>query len=255
MRKILKKIIPLQIRRNVKKEIGTHLNNFNYTKEKWRLYFELKKKPKIFCISVQRTGTTSVGHFFKIHGYNVAGWDVSYKNKWTVLWNNGDFEDIFKSLDFRTNQVFEDGPWWGPEFYKFLFHKFPGAKFVLFTRDSDQWFNSMISHSNGRTLGNTKLHCKVYRRENDFNNLVYSQTSQDLIDYKIDNLLTLSENKEHYINIYEMHNREVIEYFSKHSSESLFTCQLEDPLKWVKLGRFFGIDVPEGFEAHQNKSK
>ena len=37
---------------------------------------------KIFCISFQRTGTTSVGQFFKDHGYLVATNPVSRANDW-----------------------------------------------------------------------------------------------------------------------------------------------------------------------------
>ena len=41
---------------------------------------------KIFCISFQRTGTTSTGQFFIDHGYSVATWAVGKRNKWSVRW-------------------------------------------------------------------------------------------------------------------------------------------------------------------------
>ena len=120
--------------------------------------------PKIFCISVQRTGTTSVGQFFRDHNFRVATWNDSRKNNWTLNWIKGDHKRIFESRDFKLNQVFEDDPWWCLDFYKILFHRFPNAKFILIERDADRWFDSMVSHSNGKTLGNTHQHTLLYNR-------------------------------------------------------------------------------------------
>ena len=128
---------------------------------------------KIFCISFQRTGTTSVGGFFKQFGYVSRGWPACVKNDWSRLWYDGDYESIFSSKDFKTGQLFEDSPWWHPEFYKV---------------------------------------------------------------------------------IYKLHNKEVVDFFNTLSPSSLFTCNLDDQQKWSKLGQFVGIEVPDDFEVHLNKS-
>ena len=83
------------------------------------------KKQKIFCISIQRTGTTSVGDFFEKHNYRRAGWYHSKENNWGKLYFDGNYEAIFNSADFRNNDVFEDGPESIGHFYKYLFHRFP----------------------------------------------------------------------------------------------------------------------------------
>ena len=57
------------------------------------------------------------------------------------------------------------------------------------------------------------------------------------------------------MDIYKLHNQEAIFFFERVSPYSLFTCRLEDPYKWQKLGQFFGIAVPSDFEVHKNKSK
>ena len=217
--------------------------------------FIKKKQDKIFCISTQRTGTTSVGQFFKYFDYKVADWSISHKNNWAFYWEQGDFETIFNSKNFQNNQVFEDAPWWAPEFYKVLYHRFPNSKFILFTRDSVKWFNSMLSHSEGKILGNTKRHCKVYRREEDFYNLMNENERLFYNETKIDNLLSLKGYKDHYINLYELRNREIIEYFNKTSPDSFLHCQLEDDNKWKKVGFFLKIKIPNNFEVHENKSK
>lgn len=202
---------------------------------------------------MQRTGTTSVGEFFKLNGYKVADWYVSNHNKWSHDWGNGDFEKIFNSKNFKDNQVFEDDPWWLPEFYKVLYHRFPDAKFILLTRNSDKWFQSLLNHSDGQTLGNTELHCKAYRRENDFYNL-----KKNKLQYKeetADNLLPLVGYEEHYKSIYETRNREVINFFNKNNPTALFVGELEDSSKWQKLGIFMNIEIAEDFDIHANKSK
>jgi len=216
--------------------------------------FKKKDKPKIFCISTQRTGTTSVGEFFKYFGYKVADWSISHKNNWAYYWENGDFETIFNSKEFKNNQVFEDAPWWAPEFYKVLYHRFPNAKFILFTRDSEKWFNSMLSHSDGKTLGNTKRHCKVYRREEDFYKLLNKSERLLYNEKEIDNLLSLEGYKEHYIKLYELRNREIIDFFNKTNQKLLIHCELEDNNKWEKFGEFFRLDIPKNFKIHANKS-
>jgi len=233
------------------------INNFisTFLKRKLRKNIPRKGSYNIFCISMQRTGTTSVGNFFNYFGYPVAKWRDSWDNYWSMLWYNGDFESIFNSKEFKSFQVFEDDPWWLPGFYKILFHRFPTAKFILFTRDSESWFNSMLSHSKGYTLGNTKLHCKIYRREKEFYDKLEADASFKSSKDKIDNLLPLAGYKQHYIDLYEIRNREVINFFEENDSSRLFHCDLSDSTKWQKLGEFIGIDVPKDFSIHSNKTQ
>ena len=88
-------------------------------------------KTRIFCIALQKTGTTSVGDFFTYFGYPTARYKHSRDNAWTRSWFDGNYEAIFDTEDFKQRQVFEDDPWWCLDFYKYLLrHKFnrcPGA--------------------------------------------------------------------------------------------------------------------------------
>ncbi|SFN72188.1 hypothetical protein SAMN04487989_1033 [Bizionia echini] len=212
------------------------------------------KKIKIFCISFQRTGTTSVGQFFKDFGYQVAGYDIKRSNDWSVKRFLGDYESIFKSKEFKSHQVFEDNPWWEEDFYKVLYHKFPDSKFILFKRDADTWFDSMVSHSNGKTLGNTFRHAKIYNREDEFYKAFPNKDIYKNINKK-DNLLQISEiHRAHYTSIYNLRNKEIIDFFNAFSPSSLFVCQLEDAEKWRKLGKFIHVDVPRDYDVHVNKS-
>lgn len=211
--------------------------------------------PKIFCVSLQRTGTTSTGQFFKDHGYSVATYGVSAKNLWTVFYFKGDYESIFESRDFVLSQVFEDDPWWLGDFYKVLYHRFPDSKFILLERDADQWFNSMVSHSNGKTLGNTHIHCAQYQRLDEFYRLK-APNQEKMYTGIIDNALPLGEEqREHYTNFYKIRNAEVKLFFDNHDNKRLFNARLEDKDLWQKMGRFFGVEVEFGYNTHLNKSR
>ena len=124
-------------------------NTMNISKRSKRLLRSVfhRKADKVFCVSMQRNGTTSVGSFFRDFGYRRAGWPADEKNNWSESWYEGHYERIFSSIDFRAANAFEDSPWWLPGFYKILFHRFPNSKFILFTRDPDLWFESMVKHS------------------------------------------------------------------------------------------------------------
>jgi hypothetical protein len=220
------------------------------------MIFLKKNKPKIFCISIQRTGTTSVGDFFESFGFKRSGWPTTLKNNWGRAFFDGDFESIFNSKDFRDSEIFEDGPWSVGHFYKVLFHRFPDARFVLFTRDADAWFDSMVSHSKGKTLGNTFRHCCNYQRETEYYNFV-GDNHQYSANY-IDNLLPITEaERMHYKEIYVNRNRQAIDFFnSKDPNFSRFIhLELEDEKKWIKLSDYFKINVKQNIDIHSNKSK
>lgn len=211
-------------------------------------------KEIIFCVSFQRTGTTSTGTFFKDHGYKVGDWNKSSRNSWGDLYFKGDFQQIFDSKDFMNSEMFEDGPWFANDFYKYLFHHFPKSKFILLERDENKWFDSMLSHSNGMVLGNTHRHCVIYNREEEFYSL--PNWKKHLYTKEVDNLLPLLEkHREHYTKIYRNRNREVKNFFESLNSERLFKGKLEDQNLWMDMGKYFGIKVSEGYKAHSNKTK
>ncbi len=211
---------------------------------------------KVFCISYQRTGTTSVGRFLADHGLKVATYQVNRKNSWTESWFQGDFESIFQSEDFKLHDAFEDDPWWCLEFYKHLFHRFPHARFVHFQRDADRWFESMIRHSNGMTLGNTYLHSRLYQRENDFARLPKEQQELSIYSKKLDMLLPLSdEHRQQYISVYNARNNGILQFFRRFGPERLFHGRLEESDKWTRLGTFLGLTVSHAYDAHEHKAR
>ena len=214
------------------------------------------RSEKVFCLSMQRTGTTSVGKFFRDFGFRWAGWPKDEKNGWSDFWYEGDYEKIFSSIDFKIANAFEDSPWFLPDFYKVLFNRFPNAKFILFMRDPDAWFQSMVKHSRGNILDRSRVHCKIYRRELEYLDLLHSGKIDEKIENEIysEKVMKLPGHAEHYKNIYRLHNLEVQDFFQRHAPDSLHVGRLEDPDKWRKLGEFLGIEVPAGYTCHRNAS-
>jgi hypothetical protein len=212
-----------------------------------------KRKELIFCISFQRTGTTSTGTFFKDHGYKVGDWVVSRKNQWGHKCFIGDNESIFNSDDFKNCEMFEDGPWWYNSFYRILYHRFPNAKFILLERDPDQWFNSMLNHSNGKVLGNTFRHMYLYNRIEEY----YKKTDSDThFSNSIDNLLTIEEkHREHYSNVYVNRNKTIKDFFKEHDSSRLFNGRLENKSLWTEMADYFNIRIDTEYSVHANKTK
>lgn len=213
-------------------------------------------RKKVFCISMQRTGTTSVGTFLNDHGIRTAGHSESVYYNWGYNWKIGNYDAIFKSTGFKAFQGYQDGPWWAPDFYKILYHRFPESKFILLTRDSEDWFDSMIRHSDGKTLGNTYLHCKIYQRMDDYFQLIGDNNIDFGVEsHVIDNLLSLEEYRSHYCNYYDNYNREVVEFFNYFDKNRLFISELKNKDKWIKLGNFLGLSVDKDYVAHSNKSQ
>ena len=162
---------------------------------------------KIFVISYQRTGTTSTGKFLKQNGFNVAGWTVCINNKWVHSCYDGDFEKVFNSDAFKKNNVFEDAPWFWPNFYKFLYHRFPNSIFVHLERNPSDWFRSMVTHSEGKTLGNLERHLDIYQRYGDY---LWLKEQKIKVDH-----CTLFDKSSHYIEQYCVENKKRKNFFEE----------------------------------------
>ena len=216
------------------------------------------KDEKIFCISFQRTGTKSVGEFLNKHGFKTATWKTNRRNCWTEAWLLGDYEKIFSTDDFISHNAFEDDPWWCLDFYKYLYHRFPNSKFICLHRDPNSWFDSMIRHSAGTTLGNTYLHCKLYNRIGEFHELPIDQGLKDdsIYSSKLDRLMFIHESHRNlYTQIYNTRHREIIDFFTANDRNRLSFLRLEDKEKWVKLGQFLKVNVDSDFDSHLHDHK
>lgn len=112
-------------------------------------------KGKVFCIGMNKTGTTSLHALFLMMGFR------SFHGMYSDIVNLKDpHHSIFSQYD-----CFSDG-----EMHDFVFldQNFPGSKFILTSRRLDQWLVSRIKHmQKRRNLGRTGWMRMEYERDPD----------------------------------------------------------------------------------------
>jgi hypothetical protein len=192
---------------------------------------------KIFCVSMQRSGTTSVGDWFEAHGMKRAGSPTSVKLGWTRSWLRGEYDRIFSCPEFIQANLLEDDPWWCTDFFKILAERFPDAKFILLERDPDAWFESMCHSWAGRNPGWTDVHARLYDRDTDLQAFIQKNPGSPPDKF---GLLSIVEHREHYKAIYRRHGESVRTFF-RDQPERLFAGRLEDPGVFAEMCRFAGI--------------
>jgi hypothetical protein len=196
-----------------------------------------RRPDRLFCLSMQRSGTTSVGDWLEAHGLARAGHPTSARLGWSQLWAQGRHEAIFRNPAFQQATILEDDPWWAPEYFRFLAERFPESRFILLTRDADDWFDSLCHHSGGVNPGPTDLHARIYNRANDLRALLAQQPH---LDPAQPGLLSLLGQRAHYTSMYHQHNEAVKAFFADLPGR-LFTGSLECPETFIELGEFVGV--------------
>jgi len=192
---------------------------------------------RLFCIAMQRSGTTSVGDWLEAHGLVRAGYPTSARLDWTRLWLGGDHESIFQSPEFQRAEILEDDPWWCPGYYQFLATRFPDARFILLTRDPDDWFESLCHHSGGLNPGSSDIHARIYDRDEDLKAAI---AGREGISASQPGLLSIADHASHYKAAYQRHNQTVQKFFAG-MPQRLFVGRLEDPQTFSALCKFAGV--------------
>lgn len=171
---------------------------------------------KVFCVGFHKTGTSSLAEALRTLGYLVTGPNgVKDPN----IANN-----VYTMAFALVNQydAFQDNPW--PIIYKDLDENFPGSKFILTLRDTDSWIKSQVRH-----FGSDETPMRKW---------IYGAGSP-------------KGNESLYVNRFERHNREVVEYF-KGRSEDFLILDFANGDGWEKLCSFLEKDQPKIPFPHTN---
>jgi Sulfotransferase domain len=165
-------------------------------------------KTKVFGIGFHKTATTSLARALSYLGYRVTGpnW-VDHPNIAESVYEMA--FHLAKEFD-----AFQDNPW--PILYKELDQKFPGSKFILTLRPSDDWIRSVVHHFD--------------EKETPMRKWIYG-------------IGCPRGNEDIYIARYKRHSREVLEYF-KDRSEQLLVLNITAGEGWEKLCPFLGEPIP-----------
>jgi len=122
---------------------------------------------RIFIIGFNRTGTRSLDNFFSKNGLTTIHWDqgrIARKIK-----KNHD-RDIPILKDYPDTLVFSDMEdykrlnYAHVTYFKDLYHQYPDSKFILNTRDIENWINSRNNHLKGWYV---KELCKLIGTDKD----------------------------------------------------------------------------------------
>ncbi|WP_299487749.1 sulfotransferase family protein [Acaryochloris sp. IP29b_bin.137] len=180
------------------------------------------KLPKVFCIGLIKTGTTSLGYALKMLGYNHT---TSNRNVLLEDVVNGNLQQIFAWVDQYDS--FDDWPW--PFIYRELDSHYPDSRFILTTRLNEEiWLRSVLQHSEwcGPSSGREKFfgHAMPQKHERQ------------------------------YINRYREHHRQVRDYFRNRPDKLLEVCW-EKGQGWPELCSFLNMPVPNAqFPCANTKS-
>ncbi len=197
---------------------------------------------KIFCIGLNKTGTTTVEQVFRDLKFSVGRQTIAeYLLK---DWGQRDFRKLYWFC--RTATAFQDTPFSLPFTYAALHTKFPNSKFILTVRNSaEDWYDS-ITKFHSKLWGNNdgipptieQLKAAKYKYEGrayQANRLMFKTPESD--PYNRDILL------KHYND----HN-ENVHYFFKDIPEKLIEINVSKKADYFRLCDFLNKKpVTDGF--------
>ena len=165
---------------------------------------------KVFGIGFHKTGTKSLAKALEILGYSVTrpngGQDPNLEDN--AL-------HIVRELIDRYD-AFQDFPW--AALYRELDRLRPDSKFILTVRPAEEWIESAI-----RYFGETTSPIRRW---------IYGAHAGSPIGHE-----------RHYIERYERHNAEVLEYFSSRP-DCLLVLRITDGEGWSPLCKFLDREIP-----------
>lgn len=196
--------------------------------------FLLGKNKKIFCIGLNKTGTTSVKKALQDLGFIVGDQEVALGL--LQPWIERNFKPIIKFC--RSAEAFQDSPFSYPYTFIALDQAFPGSKFILTVRDSpEQWYKSITSF-HGKLWANGNIPTK-----DDLMNAFRGSQGRPWVVNRA--LFDTPENepykKEDLIHFYNRHIEDVIRYFNSRP-EALLVLNVSEDSAYEKLTKFLGVE-------------
>jgi hypothetical protein len=187
-------------------------------------------KPKVFCLGLSKTGTSSIGDALAMLGMRRLTWSRRFSMGLLESVVRRDLQPVF-DVAYRYDAM-EDLPW--PMIYRELDAHFPNAKFILTTRkDTPTWARSIGS----QTLGKPRRRMESYRIV--FGHHFFHENPQAFIDY------------------YKTHNDSAVRYFREKHGEGkkLLEMCFEAGDGWQKLCDFLDLDIPAAPFPHSNRRR
>lgn len=210
-------------------------------------YIRFYNSQKIFCIGLNKTGTTSLLSAMEDLGYKVG--NQLEAEKMFDDWIKRDFSRYKKYC--RKAEFFQDVPFSLPYTFIAMDQAFSGSKFILTIRDNEeQWYNSL-----------TRFQGKLWGKEGRI------PTSEDLKQanyiykgrpwYTKKHIHPVSEDnpydKDILLDYYRTHNKNVIDYF-RHRPNDLLVLNVGEKDAYKKLINFLGVNSERTEFPWENKT-
>lgn len=207
----------------------------------------IKKKQKVFCIGLNKTGTTSLKKEMQEQGFVVG--NQKKAEKLFNMWLKKDYTSIINHC--KTADFFQDIPFSHPEVYIILDKAFPNSKFILTVRDTpEEWYSSVV-----------RFHTKLWGKNDNIptaDDLRKAKYIKKGFPYRIrHSLYKLPDNdmynKEAMINHYNRHNSSVINYFDSRR-ESLLVINIKEQKSYNDFCNFLNLNKIKNSFPWENKT-
>jgi len=178
---------------------------------------------KIICVGFQKTGTSSIAVALSRLGYTVGNPHRRVMDE--MNWKSDDPYAQLKQIMLEVlaeNDAVEDTP--SAFFHREMDEAFPGSKFILTRRKTENWLRSFTRFFSDKFNGP-----RIWM-------------------YGVDRL---TGNEKAICKVYEDKNQEIIDYF-KDRPDDFLILDLENGDGWLKLVTFLGEDFLKPF-PHENK--
>lgn len=201
---------------------------------------------KVFCIGLNKTGTTSIKKAWQDLGL-IVGNQAEARNL-LEPWIQRDFAPIIEYC--KSAQAFQDSPFSFPYTYVALDLAFPGSKFILTVRnDAEQWYNSITKfHGNKWAGGNIPTKEDLMNAVNGVKGRPWI-VNQALFETPEDD----PYRKADLIGFYNRHIEDVTRYF-KYRSADLLVINLSERGAYQKFVDFLDVESPYNSFPWENKT-
>lgn len=173
-----------------------------------------KEKAKIFGIGLSKTGTSSLTKALKILGYKAKHFPIkllcSRNGKLSVNLNYAEKYEVMTDLPIA-------------RFYRELYYAYPNSKFILTTRDMEDWLDSCRRHF---------WPGQIFKGDNWINRL--HQDVYNSIDFDRDS----------YKDAFRKHEDEVASFF-ENKTDKLLVMDITNGEGWKPLCDFLDRPIPQ----------
>ncbi len=195
--------------------------------------FRQRHKTKIFCIGLNKTGTTSLELALRNLGFKVG--DQRNGELLISSWAYRDFSPIIKLA--YSAEAFQDVPFSLPFTFQALDQHFPNAKFILTHRyNAEVWHSSLTRFHSKLWADGIRVPTAADLTNANYISKGYAYWAMLLIYTVPHNDLY---NKQCLIDHYCRHNENIIDYF-RHRIDKLITINVSKPGDYKRMCDFLG---------------